>query len=777
MTENGGEVQAAWAELDDPIFNLTFDAQGQLWATTGGGPLLQLDPDTGDLLNEFGDGLTIALAIEPGTDLIYVSSNNGVEVFDPTSQTFTHFSRDRDLRVGSLAFDPLGNLWATTWPDRQQVVQFNERRRAETVLEFDADIDSIAFGQAGTELDGLLFVSHNVGPVARLGRTAGGSELTMVELATMRCVPVAAGGSRGDVLTTTSDGRVLLSQTHQVDVLSLLTPPAVIASNPPHETVVVMPLSHLAAVFDHDMLYTDAKHATSVLNLQNYQLVGADLGVIPIKSALYQVDTRTVFLTPPTLQPGHYELQISNIASIDGLTLPATYVTTFDAVSDFSALVDIEFSLARSDRGDQSVSYDVEITNVSDRELLLPLVLMLDPAEGYEGVPRSASGQTPMGQWLIDLSDALSSGDILAPGARTVGRTLTIDNPDSRRVDFSPGFSARQGANQAPVFDSQPVTDALAGEAYAYQASAHDPDGVSVVYLLYDGPEGMTMDPVSGAVTWQPTAQSPAEVAVILAAFDSRGAIGKQSFEIAVDGGNRAPVLSTLPKSIEGMEGLPLGFTLGVSDPEEDPLALSANNLPAGATFDAAAQQFLWTPDYDAAGTYEDVTFTVTDGINVVATSLTLLVHQGAPRRISPRLWIVRCARGKPFASISEVAILTATRSASSATTYRSALDSIPTRDCSSGPRRTTRRGSTRSPCRSPTVNRTRRSQPLSKCSMQMQRRVWRVWTTGWCTKTSRLCFWQPLRIRTIRSMLRPSEHPTAHCSGWTVLPRRWCTR
>ncbi len=122
------------------------------------------------------------------------------------------------------------------------------------------------------------------------------------------------------------------------------------------------------------------------------------------------------------------------------------------------------------------MSYDVVITNSSDRDLLLPLVLMLDPAEGYEGVPRDAAGQTPMGQWLIDLSDALASGDALEPGDRTVGRTITIDNPDWRRVDYAAGFSAHQGANQSPVFDSQPVTDAVAGQPYTYQVDAHDPD-------------------------------------------------------------------------------------------------------------------------------------------------------------------------------------------------------------------------------------------------------------------------------------------------------------
>ncbi len=128
LNKQGGQVGTPWTQLDHPIFNLVFDSQGKLWATTGGGPLLQLDPDTGAILHEFGDGLTIALAVEPQSDHIYVSSGSGVEIFNPQTLEFEHFSRDLNLRVGSLAFDSSGDLWATTWPDRSRVVRFNERR-------------------------------------------------------------------------------------------------------------------------------------------------------------------------------------------------------------------------------------------------------------------------------------------------------------------------------------------------------------------------------------------------------------------------------------------------------------------------------------------------------------------------------------------------------------------------------------------------------------------------------------------------------------------------
>ncbi len=216
----GGETGEPLAELDYPVFNMAFDAEGRLWATTGGGPLLELDPETCEILHQYADGITIALAVEPGSGLIYVSSSSGVEVFDPDTETFTHYSRDRDIRVGSLAFDAAAALWATTWPDRERVVRFNDRARAETMLLFDADVDSIAFGQSGTALEGLLFVSHVEGPQIAAGSAArAGSELTLVDLATLRQLPVARGGTRGDVVMTTSDGRILVSQSNQIDIL------------------------------------------------------------------------------------------------------------------------------------------------------------------------------------------------------------------------------------------------------------------------------------------------------------------------------------------------------------------------------------------------------------------------------------------------------------------------------------------------------------------------------------------------------------------------------
>src|SRR6185436_9852949 len=123
-----------------------------------------------------------------------------------------------------------------------------------------------------------------------------------------------------------------------------------------------------------------------------------------------------------------YEIRISpNIESASGLSLGKEYRLAFTAVTDLTSLVTVEFSHARTRRADETVSYDVTVTNRSTRDLLLPLLLSLDPQQNVVAEPLENVGRTADGAWLIDLSGNLSGG-LLRSGESTVGRTVTISN-------------------------------------------------------------------------------------------------------------------------------------------------------------------------------------------------------------------------------------------------------------------------------------------------------------------------------------------------------------
>jgi hypothetical protein len=119
----------------------------------------------------------------------------------------------------------------------------------------------------------------------------------------------------------------------------------------------------------------------------------------------------------------------------------------------------------------------------------------------------------------------------------------------------------------------------------------------------------MMVNPSTGLVTWTPTAASPADAAVVLLAYDARGANTAQAFNVQTIGVNRAPVFQPLPAEIRGQEGTALEISVRATDPEGDELVFWADRLPPGAVFDAERRVLSWVPDFNSAGTYANVEF------------------------------------------------------------------------------------------------------------------------------------------------------------------------
>jgi subtilisin family serine protease len=74
---------------------------------------------------------------------------------------------------------------------------------------------------------------------------------------------------------------------------------------------------------------------------------------------------------------------------------------------------------------------------------------------------------------------------------------------------------------------------------------------------------------------------------------------------------NHAPVIAAIAPQSVG-EGIARSITVAAQDADDDPITYGALDLPAGATFDAGARRFDWTPGYAQAGSYV-VRFTASD--------------------------------------------------------------------------------------------------------------------------------------------------------------------
>ena len=84
-----------------------------------------------------------------------------------------------------------------------------------------------------------------------------------------------------------------------------------------------------------------------------------------------------------------------------------------------------------------------------------------------------------------------------------------------------------------------------------------------------------------------------------------------QEITITVGDANSPPVLDPIGNQAVD-EGDLLTFVVTARDPDNDPLVFSAENLPAGAVFDAQTQAFSWQTGFEDAGNYS-VTIVVSD--------------------------------------------------------------------------------------------------------------------------------------------------------------------
>jgi hypothetical protein len=267
-------ADAAIHHCDQPIVDLAVDAAGQLWVMTGA-ELLQVDAASGRILERLqapgGEPLTQALAIDPQNGQIYLSTGQGIVVYDPAAAdpaaAWRHFSKQR---VGDLAFAPDGRLWAVRWTGGDlagaaidpatEIVSFpmsgRHPGRAELEYRLAGVIDSLAFGADGTPLAGLLLASSQPAqhPVfAGVDATPRQGSVWMIELASRQSLQLASGGTRGEAIVATRDGRILVAQTRRIDEIALRRTPRVAAVTVPDGALVPLPMSRIGVVFDQEM--------------------------------------------------------------------------------------------------------------------------------------------------------------------------------------------------------------------------------------------------------------------------------------------------------------------------------------------------------------------------------------------------------------------------------------------------------------------------------------------------------------------------------------------
>ncbi len=161
--------------------------------------------------------------------------------------------------------------------------------------------------------------------------------------------------------------------------------------------------------------------------------------------------------------------------------------------------------------------------------------------------------------------------------------------------------------------------DELSPLILSFSATGNITDTNALRYSLVSAPEGMTLDALTGQMTWTPAAsQGPSNYVVVVKLTDTNNPSASvvQSFIITVREVNHAPQLTTEPRVFTVESGQSLVFTNTATDPDLPAntltFSLGANALD-GAQWDAATGVLSWTaPEVRKAQT-NVFTITVSD--------------------------------------------------------------------------------------------------------------------------------------------------------------------
>nr|WP_279327081.1 putative Ig domain-containing protein [Crocosphaera subtropica] len=133
---------------------------------------------------------------------------------------------------------------------------------------------------------------------------------------------------------------------------------------------------------------------------------------------------------------------------------------------------------------------------------------------------------------------------------------------------------------------SNPITQIGVTQTYRYDVEAQDPENNPLTYRFAQRPDGMTIDPETGVITWQPTEIGSYDVEVTVT--DTQGGLSRQIYtiEVITQPINQAPVITSTPGLRADVETL-YSYQIIANDPDGDSLTYQLIDAPVGMTINS----------------------------------------------------------------------------------------------------------------------------------------------------------------------------------------------
>ena len=190
-------------------------------------------------------------------------------------------------------------------------------------------------------------------------------------------------------------------------------------------------------------------------------------------------------------------------------------------------------------------------------------------------------------------------------------------------------FSITVGsANRAPTISGAPITSAGVGTAYNFQPSAQDADGNALGFSVQNKPSWASFSTASGKLSGTPVTAGTF-AGIVVSVSDGKATTALPAFGITVTGtANRAPTLSGTPTTALNVNST-YNFKPTATDADGDTLSFAIANKPSWAAFNTTTGALTGQPDAGSAGTYANVSISVSDGkVSATLPSFAINVNQ-----------------------------------------------------------------------------------------------------------------------------------------------------
>jgi hypothetical protein len=285
---------------------------------------------------------------------------------------------------------------------------------------------------------------------------------------------------------------------------------------------------------------------------------------------------------PPITASNTFTVTVTEVNSPPSLTVPAN-----QTINELSTL-NVSASATDSDIPANTLTFSL---------LAPPLGMSIDPATGaITWTPGEDQGPS------INLITVVVTDNGAPPLSATNSFTVTVNE-----VNSAPSLTvpANQTINELTTLN--------------VSASATDPDipANTLTFSLLVSPPGMSINPVSGAISWTPTeAQGPSTNVITVVVMDNGtpplGATN--SFVVTVNEVNSAPVL-TVPEDTTIVELSTLNVSASAvdSDIPTNTLTFSLLSPPSGMSINPGTGGITWTPTEAQGPSTNLITVVVTD--------------------------------------------------------------------------------------------------------------------------------------------------------------------